>query len=253
MHKLLVAVFMVTTLATAVARAETYIIPVWAAGLAASDGEWWAWSTVINPNDFAVTARVSRVFPLRTEACPACSGEAATVTIEPRATLNLLPPSGQPGRQLVAGAVELETSAPVHIHLAAYRPGPSEIRQRLDVARRWLLPGVRTISSVERTINSDWRINVFIVNPNSTPLHVSVWAAGRAENEVRATIAPATTAVVNLPPPLCNGFPCPLPDVYPPPLLAVHVESDGLFLASVSSLGRNWAVFSLADEAAIAQ
>jgi hypothetical protein len=251
--QILVVLVVLVALLALPADGETYIIPVWASALPASDGEWWASSTVINPNDFAVTARVVRVFPLRTAECASCTGEGATVTIEPGASWPLTPPSGQRGRQLVAGAVELQTSAPVHIQLAAYRPGPLEIRQRVDVARAWLLPGIRTISVVERTVNSDWRINVFIVNPNSTALRVNVWAADRAENEVDAIVAPGTTAVVNLPAPRCNGFPCPVIAVYPIPSLSVYVESDGPFLASVSSVGRTWAVFSLADEAAVAR
>jgi len=248
-----IAAFVAATLFGASAWAETYIVPVWAAGLPASDGEWWAWSTVINPNEFPVTVSVSRVFPLRTSECTSCGGDASPVTIEPHASVTLVPPSGQAGRRLVAGAFEVETSGPVHIYLAAYRPGANEIRQRLDVARDWLLPGIRSVSSVEQSVAPGWRMNLFIVNPNQTELHVSVWAASRAENEVQTTVAPGTTAVVSLPAPRCSGGPCPIGGVYPIPLLPVHIEADGVFLASVSSISPGWAVFSLADEAAVAR
>lgn len=249
------AAFVLLTFSSAPAVAETYIVPMWASGLPASDGQWWASSTIINPNAFPVTARVTRVFPLQTaEPCAPCAGVPAPMTLEPLSATTIAPPGAYAGRRLVAGAFEVETSAPVHIHAAAYRLGAaSEIRQRLDVAHDWLRPGIRSVSTVERTVPNEWRINVFIVNPNQTPLRVSIWAARREENEVRATVAPGTTAVVTLPLPLCNGSPCPVGAVYPNPLLPVHIEADGTFLASVSSLGRDWAVFSLADEAAAAR
>lgn len=254
MHGLIrMAAFVAVALIASSAWSETYIVPFWATSLGASDGEWWASSTVINPNEFPVTVTISRVFPTRTSACSSCAADASPLTIGPHSTVSLVPPSGEAGRRLVAGAFELETSGPVHIHLRAYRPGPAEIRQRLDVARDWLLPGTRSVSSVERSTAPDWRMNVFIVNPNQIDLHVSIWAAGRAENEIHATVAPGTTAVVGLPTPRCNGVPCPLGDSYPTPLLPVHVDADGVFLASVSSIGPGWAVFSLADEATIAR
>lgn len=232
------------------AQAETYVIPIWARALEGSDGTWWAQATVINPNAFPVNVQVTRVFPLRTADCSACPGESESSTIEPFGRFVLQPPSGVPGKRLIAGAVELETTAPVHIHLVAYRPGEREIRQRLDIAHEWLLPGTRTVSSVERA-GADWRMNVFITNPGHEDLIVSLWTADRAENEVRAMIAAGTTGVVGLGRPQCNGAPCAsIPD-FPPPLLPVHVEADGMFLASVSSIGEGWAVFSLADEAVI--
>lgn len=249
----LAAAFLVLTGFSVHAVAETYIVPVWADSLPASDGHWSTSTTVINPNAFPVTVQVTRVFPLQAAECRSCAVGPAPMTIGASSTAVISPPSAQPGHNLAAGAMQIETSAPVHIHLVAHRSSEHEIRQRLDVAREWLLPGIRSISTVERTVHDEWRINVFIVNPNETPLHVSIWAGRREENEVRATIAPGTTAVVRLPPPLCSGGPCPIGGVYPIPLQTVEIEADGVFLASVSSLGRNWAVFSLADEATVAR
>jgi hypothetical protein len=243
----ILAVLAVALLALPVA-AESYIVPMWAQDLPASDGSWWAWTTVTNPNPFPVTMQVVSTYPLRTTTCPSCVSQPVPTTIPPHGFATLHAGAGRPNESLVAGAVEVTTSGPVTIHLVAYRTGTNELRQRLDVARQWLLPGTRTISTVERA-GLDWRMNVFIVNPSARDLTVSIWAAARAENEVRATIAAGTTGVVALPPPRCNGVPCPVADTYPPPLLQVHVEADGPFLASVSSIGRGWAVFSLADEA----
>lgn len=229
------------------ASAERYIVPMWASLLEGRDGTWWTQATAINPNAFPVTVQVTSVYPLQTDDCPGCTGAGAPFTIAPHGQRTIHPPSGQPGRGLVAGAFELETSAPVHIHLVAYKPGAKEIRQRLDVARSWLRPGTRMVSSVERA--GEWRMNVFIVNPEDRDLTASVWAGNRAENEVRAVIAAGATGMVALPSPRCNGAPCPWTTEYPPRPATVHVEADGVFLASVSSIGNGWAVFSLADEA----
>lgn len=229
------------------AHAETYIVPIWAQALAGSDGTWWATATVVNPNTFPVSVRIVDVFPFVTEACDACPVTAAPITVPARGTAVLRPLSGQQRQRLIAGALELESSAPVHIHLVAVRSGATEIRQRLDVARAWLSPGAHLISSVERG-GAGWRMNVFVVNPSDANLAVSVWAGDRAENEVRAVVAPRSMGVIGLPPPTCGGVPCPVGDTYPPPLLQVHVEAAGVFLANVSSITSTWAVFSPADE-----
>lgn len=78
-----------------------------------------------------MNVQVTHVYPLRTTGCSPCPGESESSTIEPLGRFVLQPSSGVPGRRLIAGAVELETTAPVHIHLVAYRPGEREIRQRL--------------------------------------------------------------------------------------------------------------------------
>jgi hypothetical protein len=248
----ILAALIITLLSGSSAWAETYVVPVWARALEGSDGVWSAQALAVNPNDFPVSLQVTRVFPLRTTGCSTCAAESAPLTIAPRASAVVNPPAGQAGRALVAGAFEVNTSGPVHLHLVAYRPAENELRQRLDVARAWLLPGTRAISSVERG-GAGWRMNVFVVNPNPVPLNVAVWSGNRAENEVRTTIAAGTTAVVALPLPRCGGAPCPIGDIFPPPPLQAFVEADGVFLASVSSLGSTWAVFSLADEAFIAR
>lgn len=235
-------------LVAASASAETYILPIWAQGLEASDGTWWANATAVNPHGFPVTVQIVGIYPLRTEACSGCPAQSAPLTIAARESAILQPLAGQQGRRLIAGAVEVETSAPVHFHLVAYRAGTAEIRQRLDVAQAWLQPGTHHVSSVERGA-LDFRMNVFLVNPTDAPLTASIWTGNREENEVRAVVAPKTTAVVGLPAPRCGGVPCPIGDVYPPPLLTVHVEANGVFLASVSAIDSTWAMFSLADEA----
>lgn len=234
--------------AGASASAETYIVPIWAQALEASDGTWWATATIVNPQPFPVSVEVVSVHPLQTDACSACPAQSAPITIAARASARLDPLAGQEGRRLIAGAMEIETSAPVHIQLVAYRDGTPELRQRLDVAQGWLSPGVHPVSSVERG-GVGWRMNVFVTNPSPVDLEVSIWAGDREENEVRAVVAPGTTSVIGLPPPRCGGVPCPVGDVYPPQLLQVHVEANGVFLASVSSITPTWAVFSLADEA----
>lgn len=250
MRFLTAAILVLLSFSGAPASAETYIVPVWASALEGSDGTWSAQATVVNPNDVPVSLQVTRVFPLRTTACGTCAAETGPLTIAPHASVIVNPPAGQSGQALVAGAFEVATSGPVHIHLVAYRAGENQLRQRLDVARAWLLPGTRAVSTVERG-STGWRMNVFVVNPNPTPLHVALWTGNRAENEVRTTIPAGTTAVVGLPLPRCGGVPCPIGSIFPPPLLQMLLEADGVFLASVSSLEPEWAVFSLADEALI--
>jgi hypothetical protein len=230
--------------------AETYIIPIWATNLAGSDGSWWAQATATNPTAVPVSFSVSRVFPLQMTACDGCSGESASVTLEPFASRVIQPSSGLAGRRLTAGAFEVTASGPLNIHVVAYRPGSAEIRQRLDVARRWLAPGSHLISTVER--GAAWRVNVFLTNPGDAPLTVRVWTGSRELNEVRVTIGPRATSVISLPPPNCGNGPesCPPHTTeFPPKTLRVGVEGDGEFLASVSSVDPDWAVFSIADEA----
>ncbi len=244
---LLISLIWLTTKAVA---AENYIVPIWASNLSGSDGSWWAQATATNPNGFPVSFRVVRVFPLQTAQCSVCTGEGSEVTLEPYASTVIHPPSGIPFQRLTAGAFEVTSTAPLNIHLVAYRPGVTEIRQRLDIARRWLPSGTHFVSAVER--GAVWRVNVFVTNPGDAPLSVSVWTRSRALNEVRATIGPRATGVISLPPPDCGQGPSSCPPYsteYPPLPLRIEIEADGEYLASVSSLDPDWAVFSIADGA----
>jgi hypothetical protein len=54
-------------------------------------------------------------------------------------------------------------------------------------ARAWLLPGTRSISTVERT-SVAWRMNVFVINPSQSNLTVSVWAGGDWMSHRRHTV-----------------------------------------------------------------
>ncbi len=224
------------------AAAETYIVPMWLRGLDASDGRWYAPATVVNGNSFPVTYRVTRIFPLQTEPCPVCTDAIVEGRVEPLSSAPLKV-GGLAGQALIAGALEVETSAPLTIHVVAYRTGGPEIRQRLDVGQRWLVPGRHLISTVERT-GVSWRINVFVTNPNDEPVTVSVWAGDRIPNEVRATVGPRSTAVVAVRLPQVPGT-----TEYPPSMIPVSVESPATIFASASSLSTDWAVFSIADEA----
>lgn len=228
-------------------QADTYIVPIWAESLAGADGTWWGQATATNPNAFPVSLTVRAVYPLTTEPCVECTGAAVAITIQPFSSRTINPPSGLPGRRLVAGAFEVETSGPVHLHLVAYRAGLTAIRQRLDVAKRWLTPGRHAIHSVERA-EGEWRINLFVTNPADTPLSISAWIGDRAENEVQATVAPHSTGVIAVPRPLCGGVPCTYPADFPPSPIRIEVESNGPFLASASSVAPTWAVFSIAEE-----
>lgn len=230
-------------LAALPSAAETYIVPMWAErSVIAADGRWYAPATVVNGNAFPVTYRVTRIFPFLTEPCPDCADVVVEGRVEPlsRAPLKV---GGLAGRWLIAGALEVETSAPLTIHAVAYRSGGPEIRQRLDIGRRWLAPGRHEIGTVESTSGS-WRVNVFVTNPNDEPVTVSVWAGDRLPNEVRATVGPRSTAMVAVRLPQVPGT-----TQYPPTMMPVTVESPATIFASASSLGVSWAVFSIADEA----
>lgn len=170
----------VCTILVLPAAAETYVVPLWARALPASDGEWWTQATIVNPRSFPVVVTVTGVFPLATTPCSTCTATTPPMTIAPLSSIVLAPPSGRDGQALVAGAVEVTTSAPVQIPLVAYRAGANEIRQRLDVARTWLTPGRHAISAVERG-GPGWRINVFIVNPSATPLTARLGVEPRRE------------------------------------------------------------------------
>lgn len=231
----------ITSLAALPATAETYIIPLVASGLYGSDGRWHARATAVNGNSFPVTWKVTRAFPFQTEPCPTCTATLGEGRVEPLSTASL-GGAGLAGRRMIAGALEVETSAPLSIHLMAYRSGLTEIRQRLDIGRRWLAPRQHQISTVERTSLS-WRINVFVTNPNDEPVTVAVWA-GSPDNQVHATVDPRSTAVVAVP--LPRG---PFPTDWPPSMIPVSIDSPATIFASASSLSTDWAVFSIADEA----
>lgn len=228
-------------------KAETYIVPIWADGLVGTDGKWWSQATIVNPNDFPVTVQVTRVFPLVTEECPLCDGGAdAVLTVQPHATRFVRPSSLQAGKRLIAGAFEMQSSAPVSIRLVAYGPGQPEIRQRLVAAREWLEPGLHSISSVEYA-PKDVRVNVFIVNPNDTPMELSLWIHERAENEIRISVPPRGMRSVVMPTPICDSAPCGAPIVFPPEPQRIELESDGECFAFASSVAKSWAIFSLPD------
>jgi hypothetical protein len=233
-----------------VVKADTYIVPIWASNLAASDGYWWAQAIVSNPGASPVTFEVSRSFPLQTVACEGCSGVGTIVTIAPSQAVVLTPPSGTQGQRLTAGAFEIHSSGPIKIDVVAFRPGASEIRQRLDEATCWLPAGLHVINGVQRG-GSRWRMNVFVVNPGEDTLRVAAWVGNRAENEMLFEVPARTLRFVTLPPPKCGGVPCLYPDEFPPLPLRVAVEADGRFVAGVSSIDDDWAVFTLADESNI--
>jgi hypothetical protein len=149
---------------------------------------------------------------------------------------------------MTAGAFSLESSGPLLFDAVAYRAGINELRQRLDVARAWIPAGRHSIGAIERG-NIDWRMNVFVVNPSPEPISVSLWAGRRSENEIRVEVAPRSTQLVRVPPPLCNGVACPYTTVYPPTPISIDIESTGPILASASSVTPQWAVFALADAA----
>jgi hypothetical protein len=231
LHKRWLVILGLSTLLTTSALAETYIIR-------------------INASQTPISYRVTGVYPLQTVPCASCTGASAPVrTIEPGAAVPLFPGGPLPGLRMIAGAFAIETSAPLAIQLVAYRGGLPERRQHLDVGRRWIPPGRHTISAVERVSGTGWRMNLFVVNPRETPVTVSAWVGQRDENERRQTVAPLSTAVMAVGPPLCNGVGCPFPTDFPPSPIRVEVETDGEVLTSVSSLAGDWAVFSLADQA----
>lgn len=235
-------------LAALPAAAETYIIPIWAISLQGSDGIWATRVTAVNPNPMPVSYQVTGVYPLQSEPCQECTGVSGPVTIEPGAAVPLNPRGHLPGSRMTAGAFAIETSAPLAIHLVAYRSGRSAFRQYLSTARRWLPAGRHRISTVEPG-GTDWRMNLFVVNPRDTPVTVTAWAGPREENERRRIIPPHSTAIVAVGPPLCNGVRCPSTTEFPPALVSVEIETDGEVLTSISSLTSEWAVFSLADQA----
>lgn len=240
---------LVLVLSTAASlHAETVVVPFWATSLPGSDGTWWSQVVAVNPNAFPVSFRVTRVFPFTVARCESCSGESTTVTLEPRGSAIVRPPSGIPHQRLVAGGFQIEATGPLQVHSVAYRPGASEVRQRLDVARRWLPAGHHAVSTVERG-GTHWRMNLFIVNPTDRPLHVTAWTHNRSENERDITVAPMSVGILSLPVPQCGGVPCPFPTGYPPAPVRVEYEADGEHMASVSSVDEDWAVFSIADGA----
>jgi hypothetical protein len=225
------------------ATAETYIVPMWASVLTGADGQWYSQVTAVNPNSFPVTYRITRVFPLRSEPCAACTG---TGTSDPRilevsGRAQLYPPAMQ-GVRLVAAALEIEASGPLGIQSVVY--GPGHVRQHVDVARRWIRAGTHFISTVEQVSSVTGRTNVFVTNPGSSPIEVSVWAGNRSETEVRATVPAQRTAVVQV------IYPnVPRTTEFPPRPDRITIESSGEVLTSASSVEKGWAVFTLADEA----
>lgn len=234
-------------LLAAAAKGDTYVVPFWATGLGASDGTWWVQATVVNPSGFPVSYRVSRLFPMLTVDCDSCEAPAPEIVLQPFQSTPLTP-TGLSGQRMTAGAFEITSSGPLVVTMVAYRPGPNEIRQRLAPALRWLGAGEHRISTVER-VGPNGRINVFVTNPTTDTSDVAVWAGDRAENEVRLRVPPLSTRIVRLPPLLCGGQPCGEPAIFPPPPMTIHVQSTTQTITSVSSVGNDWAVFAVADEA----
>ena len=240
--------FFLIVLGTAtVLEAETYLIPIWSNGVAGSDAVWYARVTVSNPNPFPVVLRPTRAFPLDTEPCGSCRAEEREISLPPFSSAQVLPPVPQDGVRMTIGAFELQSDHPVSVSVVAIGKGEREIRQRLQVGRRWLGSGTYSVSDVQRS-PVGWRMNVFVVNPGTHDLLVSIWTGPRMYNEVRAAIPAGRTALIGLPPPSCGPVPCPpLPDVYPPLPTTVEIEASDAFFASVSSVTSDWAVFSLPD------
>lgn len=227
------------------AAAETYIVPMWSTTLKASDGEWTAPAYAVNPNAFPVTVRVTRVFPLQTSICPGpCRTDFDPVVVEPFSSEEIYFEAISDGRSIVAGAIEVESTAPIHIHSVAQR-GPRQPRIPIGIAKRWLPAGSHTIHGVEMATEREWRLNVFVINPNDHPINVRV-TRGQRSGDIQATIAPRTVRVIGFTP--CPGG-CAVPLPYPLPPTALTVESDGEFLTGVSSITEHWAVFSLAEGA----
>src|SRR5690348_10755409 len=106
--------------ASLAARAESYIVPVWAQSLSGIDGTWVTQTTAINPSSQPVTVRVVRSFPLQTTNCSECAPTVIEKIIGPFASLPLNPPSPFTGARMTSGAFEVESSAPIVIQHVAY-------------------------------------------------------------------------------------------------------------------------------------
>lgn len=222
-------------------RAETYIVPMY--GVAG--GSWYPLLTVTNPHETPVTLRIVRGYPMISGRCANCI-EHPPLTIGGRSSVNLLPFWSDTKEFVIAGAYELETSAPVRVDAMYFGHESSEIRQRLEIGRSWL-PAGEHLATVQAG-GSYVRLNAVVVNPNAFDISVSVWRGQRGENEVRIPVPAGATRMVPLPALTCGGEPCgPYPDIVAPPEL-VHFESPAPFLAGVSSIAPSWALFSLAGD-----
>jgi hypothetical protein len=224
------------------APAETYIVPMF--GVAG--GSWSPRITVTNPRDSAVTVKVVHGYPWIAGRCADCNEQPA-VTIQPGSSMQLIPFWSDGQQFVIAGAYELETSGPVRIDeiYTALDDRGNELRERIGAARSWLSAGEQLVIA-ETT--GHVRMNALIVNPNPFELPVSVWRAGRAENEVRVSVPAGSTRMVPLPDRICGGAPCADSLEYPPWPESVHFESPAPFLAGVSSIAPSWALFSLAGD-----
>lgn len=239
--------FALTTSVMSVAvRGETYVIPIWASSLTSAEGRWVTQVVAHNRTSHPVTYLVTGAYPLNAVDCSECQGINHPRTIEPGASLPVGPGDGVSGKRMTAGAFSLESDGPLQFDIVAYRQSVPELRQRLEVAHRWLEPGAATIAYVVRG-DSRWRANAFVVNPSESSISVRLWMGPRAENEVTVEVPPMSMRIVTMSEPTCNGFPCPRTGEYPPDPIALRIESSGAALVSVSSLDDAWAIFSLPE------
>ncbi|HEX7829019.1 MAG TPA: hypothetical protein VF787_05160 [Thermoanaerobaculia bacterium] len=240
----LLAVLLALCVATVAAFGDTYIVPVWSKNVPSSEGAWTAQIVAQNLSDQPVEYRVTDAFPLSTAPCPLCEGTKSWKTIPPGATVEVTPGDALVREQMTIGAFVVETNGPLVFDAIAYRASLPEFRQHLDVARRWLTPGAHSITTVARG-GPAWRINAFVVNPNSAEIIVHLWIGPRDENQVSVLVPPHTTRLITLRPPICNGLPCTQPDEYPPSRAVINVESQSTNLVGISSIDVGWAIFSL--------
>ena len=228
------ALLLCIALCVSMSAAEPYIVPVFGAGVNASDGTYASVLTVINPTPHEAKLNVVQVLPLVAEPCIHCNTLPFTQIIQPsyaQAIEGLLLPAKN-GRYLLLGAIVLEADQPLEIGSFSYRDffPPKSGMETVEVARGWI-PGGR--SMIPLAVRGEGETaNLFLVNPNDEPL---TFEYSVLFGTTIAEVAAQSSAVV----PLRYEFYCPDGCAWGSrPVgegVPVFVTADAPYMAAVSS------------------
>jgi hypothetical protein len=231
-HAILTAAFIAVA-----ARADNlYIVPV-AGNVTGALGEYSTAIRAVNPNATEVTLTCDGVFPMFSEAT-SCAG--LSVTIPPAATREGITIGGEgsggaPFDNVPVGALALRSTYALELRSDVLLiSGTATSWQPMEIGRAWI-PGGRE-AFIDRAFAFDEsRTNLFLVNPNSFPIHV----AYRSFQGSADAIVPARRTLFV---PLSYKFPCPtscgsvLPDFSNG--LGLYLRSDFDYFASAISFSR---------------
>ena len=186
-------------------HAERTIVPVFAEIVYGSEASYGSSLRVTNLSSRAANVRIAAIYAAQWRA--ECGKAPFLHTLDPGETQWLSVPIGCRG--VMALEVESDATIRADVEVSSLRSGNTWHYQRIDTAREWLpagrdaiIPAVRADLPDAPDFYGPFRTNLFVVNPNDTPLHFDLHIVRRSQSEPSRdeshVVAPRSVAVLSI-------------------------------------------------------